>query len=254
MYRRKCVIDTKKDTEKTSFTIKGGIEMGNYKVNTYEEACQLIKEKGIIPLAGFIPGHPSLDSVTEKHQWHTGKDTDPWLWRARFPREGFAAYGKFFKKKSVLISPNLFPFVRAIIGDDRSMEERYESGLASLSDVKIYQAIQEAGEIETRALRAKVGMKAKENKKEFDQSLLHLQGTLDIVISGVQERLNEKGEVNGWNSTSFVITDQWLAQKRIYQPVISSSEAKEELLRYFEQVCSEEALDYFKKLLQLKGE
>jgi hypothetical protein len=70
----------------------------------------------------------------------------------------------------------------------------------------------------------------------------------------VQERLNEKGEVNGWNSTSFVVTDQWLSQKAIDQPVISPSEAKEKLLHYFEQVCSEEALAFFIKQLQLKGE
>lgn len=225
--------------------------MSNYKLNTYEEACQLIKEVGIVPLAGFIPDHPSLDSVTEKNQWHTGKDTDPWLWRARFPRDGIAAYGKFFKKKSVLISPELFPLVRAVLGDERPIEERYEAGLASKTDVKIYQAILEAGEIETRALRAKVGMKSKENKKEFDQSLLQLQGSLDIVIAGVQERLNEKGEVNGWNSTAFVVTDQWLSQKEIAQPAISSSEAKNKLLSYFEEGCSEEALAFFKKQLQL---
>jgi hypothetical protein len=142
-----------------------GFELSNHKVNTYEEACQLIKEKGIVPLAGFIPNHPSLDSVTEKQQWHTGKDTDPWLWRARFPREGIAAYGKFFKKKSVLISPNLFHLVRVIAGDDRSMEERYEAGLVSKTDVKIYQATQEAGEIETRALRASVGIRQRKTRK-----------------------------------------------------------------------------------------
>ncbi len=54
-------------------------------IHTYEEVIQLIERVGILPLASLIPEHPSLSSVTESRQWHSGTDQDPWSWRVRFP-------------------------------------------------------------------------------------------------------------------------------------------------------------------------
>ncbi len=34
-------------------------------VKTYEEACRAVEQLGILPLSGFIPAHPSLESITE---------------------------------------------------------------------------------------------------------------------------------------------------------------------------------------------
>jgi hypothetical protein len=33
-------------------------------VSTYEEACHIVEDLGILPLSSFMPGHPSLDSMT----------------------------------------------------------------------------------------------------------------------------------------------------------------------------------------------
>jgi hypothetical protein len=46
-------------------------------VNTYEEACHVVEHLGIVPLSSFIPGHPSLVSITQDAAWHTGTDTVP---------------------------------------------------------------------------------------------------------------------------------------------------------------------------------
>lgn len=74
--------------------------MKEYKINTYDEAVQVVKEVGILPLASFIPDFPSLDTITLKQNWHTGTELDPWLWRAQFPVDGIAYLRKVYKEKS----------------------------------------------------------------------------------------------------------------------------------------------------------
>ena len=44
-------------------------------VHTYEEACHVVADLGILPLSSFMPDHPSLDSMTLLAAWHTGTDT-----------------------------------------------------------------------------------------------------------------------------------------------------------------------------------
>ncbi len=220
-------------------------------LHTFEEACQLIKEIGILPLSSFIPDHPSLDTITTKEQWYTGSDTDPWLWRARFPGEKVAAYGKFMKKKSVLVSAEIFPLFKAAIGHKAVIEERYQAGLVTKAGIELYDAIKEEPGIETRALRVKVGMKSKELKKDFDNGLVELQSSADIVISGVKERLNDLGENNGWNSTSYELAEHWMIHNGIPLSNIPVSEAKEQLKTYLEKVCRPQALAFFNKTLKL---
>lgn len=71
---------------------------------TYEDVTKIVKEVGILPLSSFIPDHPSLESLTTQEQWHTGLETDPWLWRDRLPGDGLAAYGRFCKETFINFS------------------------------------------------------------------------------------------------------------------------------------------------------
>src|SRR5690348_17718567 len=105
--------------------------MEEHKIRSYEEAVVFIKKIGILPLSPLISNHPSLDSITSQEDWYTGSNLDPWLWRARFPGDGSAAYGKFIKKKSMLISRELVPWVKAILGSTLSLQDRYQRGVVS---------------------------------------------------------------------------------------------------------------------------
>src|SRR5215469_13959712 len=112
-------------------------------VKTYEEASKAVEQLGILPLSGFIPGHPSLDSITEPSAWHTGTDTDPWQWRDRFASEGIAAYGRFFGSRPSLISRGVFPLVKCLLTSPQTVYERYVAGLQNRSTVQIYEIIQQ---------------------------------------------------------------------------------------------------------------
>ena len=224
--------------------------MKDYKVDTYDEAIQVINEIGFLPLAQLIPNYPSLDSITLKEHWHTGSELDPWLWRAKFPGDGVAAYGKFVKKKSVLISSELLPLIRAILGSPLSVKERYQDGLMSREAVELYAKISENEGIDTRDLRAQVGMKDKDMKKPFDNALLELQGSMDIVVSGTKAKTNEAGEKNGWSSTSFETMDFWVEKNKIGATTIEIDDAKIKLKNHFTSFCSLDTMKAMNKIFK----
>lgn len=225
--------------------------MKEYQINTYDEAVQVVNEIGILPLSPLIPNYPSLDTITLKKNWHTGTELDPWLWRAQFPVDGVAAYGKFMKKKAILISREILPSVKAILGSESSVKQRYEDGMISKEALKLYSIISEEEGIDTRVLRVKAGMKDKEMKKPFDHALQELQGSMDIVISGTKEKQNELGEKNGWSSTSYETMDNWASKNNVVVTGIKKEEAKEMLKRYFVERCGPESMRAFTKIFGL---
>ncbi|CAH2717623.1 hypothetical protein BACCIP111895_04839 [Neobacillus rhizosphaerae] len=224
--------------------------MKDYQISTYEEAIEVIKEVGLLPLAQLIPGYPSLDSITLKEHWHSDSEFDPWMWRANFPADGVAAYGKFIKKKSILISLELLPYVRAIVGFQDSVKKRYESGLVSREALELYSLISGEEGIDTRLLRVKAGMKEKEKKKLFDNALLELQGSMDIVVSGTKEKTNVIGEKNGWSSTSFETMKFWTENHKVHQETIDIEVAKAKLKNHFANVCSPESMKALAKIFK----
>lgn len=219
-----------------------------YEVKTYEEAVQVIEEVGILPLAPLIPGFPSLSSITLAESWHTDTEYDPWLWRTKFSVDGIAGYGKFIKKKSILVSRELLPFVKRVLGSDESVEERYDNGNISKEAVELYKIISQEAGIDTRTLRGKTELKDKDKKRIFDNALLELQGSMDIVISGIQDKLNGEGEKNGWSSTAFESYDSWVIRNRIELVKIDREEAKKYLINHFQSICSAESLKKFEKI------
>lgn len=220
-------------------------------VITYGEMAEVIARLGILPLAGLIPEHPSVNGLTRAENWHTGSELDPWSWRARFPGEGLAGYGKFIRKKAVLVSREWFPaFVKAV-GSSQELEERYNNGLASREAVLLLQIIRDNEGIETRELRALADMKAKEKKTAFGNALNELQGTADIVISGVKQRLNASGEVNGWNSTSFETAGHWMRENNLPAFDGSRKEAAAWLQAAMDGVWTPAAIVWITKALSL---
>ncbi|WP_391209676.1 hypothetical protein [Psychrobacillus sp. L4] len=184
-----------------------------YKVKAYGDAIDVIEEIGILPLAPLIPNFPSLNSITSPEYWHSETEFDPWIWRTKFSTDGVAAYGKFIKKKSVLVSFKLLPYVKSVLGYAESVEERYFNGNLSKEAFEIYKIIRQLEGIDTMALRIKAGLKDSHKKKIFESALLELQGSMDIVISGIQEKRNEDGEKNGWSSTAFETYDLIIADE-----------------------------------------
>ncbi|OCT15693.1 hypothetical protein A8709_12700 [Paenibacillus pectinilyticus] len=221
------------------------------KADTYEDVKRLVIEIGILPLSSFIPEHPSLESLTVHEQWHTGLETDPWLWRDRLPGDGLAAYGRFFAKKPLLIDSELFPLIKNLLEDPYTVDERYSDGELSKAAVDVYHAIAGNEGIDVKALRSATDLKSKESKAEFDRALIDLQSKADIVIAGITERLNANGTKNGWNGTCYMTASHWLELHGIAKNELPTPEAKAQLRALLKEKYSEAAGKYLTKIFKL---
>jgi len=222
-----------------------------FHARTYEDAGGFIRDIGILPLSSFIPGHPSMDSITTPQQWHTGLSDDPWLWRDRLAGEGLAAYGRFLAKKPVLIAADWFPLIKNILEEPYSVEERYEDGLLPKAAVDIYAAVAAEEGIDTRRLRAVTGLAAKAAKAPFDRALIELQSKADLVIGGISDRLTADGVKSGWNSACYLTAGHWMEQHGLEPCLLPTPEAKAELRRRLGNVCGEAAQAYLYKIFRL---
>ena len=217
--------------------------------NTFEEACDVVEHLGILPLSSYIPSHSSLVSITQDDAWHTGMDTDPWLWRDRFAGEGVAAYGRFLADKPILISRQIFPLVKCLLTPPEKVADRYAAGNLARAATRIYECIRENDGIEVKTLRVLTGMQQTSEKRAFDRSLTDLQSTTDIVISGISARLNEHGNKSGWNSTCYMLADRWMERHGIAPVPFTHEEAKTDLYSWIDKRWDENAVRYLKRYL-----
>jgi hypothetical protein len=218
-------------------------------VQSFEAAGVVIQKQGILPLSSFIPDHPSLEAITAPTSWHTGTDTDPWLWRDRFAGEGVAAYGRFFSKKPMFIANQLFPLLKAALGAEGPLERSYRDGLISNTTLKIYRAIEAQDGIDARALRKVTGMQHKDDKNEFDKALIELQSSFHVVILGISEKLNALGLKSGWNSTCYILAERWMELHELPLFEGSKQEAKQELQTRIQSQWTPSAYQYMLKIL-----
>ncbi|MGO4371823.1 hypothetical protein AB4Z21_13710, partial [Paenibacillus sp. MCAF20] len=98
---------------------------------TYDQFVEQVIRYRIFPFSDLVAGYPSLTAATADNEWHSGTELDPWLWRTRIVKDGYAAYGKFFGTKASFIHVDAFPLVRLLLSGGTSVEERYRDGLLS---------------------------------------------------------------------------------------------------------------------------
>lgn len=218
-------------------------------MTTYEEACELIREWGLVPLSGGIPNHPSIGAVTKQNDWHSGSETDPWLWRVRFSTEGVAAYGRMIGDQTWFAHRELFPLVRAALRSAKSLHQRVEEGSLSAYAMRLYELISDNPELDVRTLRKLAFMSDKSLKKAFDRALVDLQNTADIIISGALFRRNKQGEKSGWSSTCFVTAERWMEMHGLRPLPLSPELAADELFARYEGKWSEEAVFFLRRKL-----
>ncbi|RED75309.1 AlkZ-related protein [Cohnella phaseoli] len=215
---------------------------------TYEEFVQLVEKYKILPFSEFVPEYPSLTAASVNNDWHTGTVTDPWLWRIRIVQDGVAAYGKFFRDKACFIHIEFFPIIRSILSSDRTVEERYKDGLISRTAYHIYKVLCEHGNIDSRNLRKLTDLNNKENKKEYEKSLVELQNYGDVVITGAA---NQNDEDSGWSSMCYQPSELWLSSMHTSPNYATIEDAKNRLIAELSGSCSDKALKFFTKKLKL---
>ncbi len=177
-------------------------------ITTYAEAAALIREYGFLLLSRNPWGLVSLEEVTAPEAWHTGDAGDPWLWKDRLASEKQAAYARVFGRRPGFIAPEWYQRFLAAYRPAAGVAERYQSGELGHLDYRLYTTLQGCGTLNTHDLKTILQVSG-EAKRDFENALVGLQGTMDITVAGASRRLNRNGEPYGWLVSEYTTVGQW---------------------------------------------
>ena len=83
-----------------------------------------------------IPGY-SIEEHTPPALWFT-EVPGPWEWKGELARDKDLVYGKFFRGRAGFISRDWFPTFANYRRDGYDFDARFDDGLASLRDKRLY--------------------------------------------------------------------------------------------------------------------
>lgn len=197
------------------------------KISTYNEAVEIIKKIGFMPLSKNPFGFISFEDITFEENWHTGTEKDPWLWKDKVAYEKIASYSRVIGKRLAFISIEWYPYFLAMYRPSITVEERYEDGLIGNMSLQIYHCIKDDKPLNTHELKKRLGIN-KENKSKFENGLIELQGSMDITVFGASKRINKQGEYYGWLVSEYTTVEQWASPELLH---ISSKLSKHEAVK-----------------------
>ena len=188
-------------------------------ITTYGELLSLLDDMGFIAFGGRT-GIPNLADVTRADAWHTGQDTDPWEWKRMLSERRDGIYTRVEGGQALFISHAWHPVFIAAYTPALPLEERWEMGQVS-------QAVWEMHRLFLRQdTWAKHDLRARAPEKGFHGALERLMAEMEIVMSGVSQRLSVDLRPVGWPSIEYMRTDVYAPEAVARAAQLDAEEAR----------------------------
>lgn len=185
-------------------------------IQSCSDLAALVQKWGFLPLLkNRIPGF-SVEEHTPPELWFAEGVDGPWEWKGPVIRGTGCAYGKFFGGKAGFISAQWYPDFANWRRDGYDYDARYEDGLASYRDKKVYDVLAEHTSLLSRSLREQVGI-AKRGELDAIISRLQMQGyvvTVDFVYP-----TGKDGRPYSWGLAQYATPEQHFGEaftKKVY--------------------------------------
>jgi hypothetical protein len=107
-----------------------------------------------------------------------------WEWKDTLPEEGKLYYGKLLRAKPTFVSLEFLPYFYAVHGRADEADDYLEDARAGrITDVgrRIYEALLQRGETQTKRLRAELGIESKDGRTEYAKAVESLQQLLYVT-------------------------------------------------------------------------
>lgn len=107
-----------------------------------------------------------------------------WEWKDELPEAGRLYYGKLLRRKPTFVSMEFLPIFYATFGRAGEEDEYLEDVRAGrVNDIgrRIYEALQERGETQTKRLRAALGITSVEGRREYAKAMEDLQRLMYVT-------------------------------------------------------------------------
>ena len=164
----------------------------------YEDFLDRVETLGFMSLSPLLPGLTSLSEETPENLWHTGLDTDPWVWKDRAAEEKRLAYGCILGGHKGFISQRMYAIFYAAYHPLISMPERWAAGTLSQKTWQIWQLFEENEVLNISQVRQTLGVSRKQGASAVDNAIQQLQQEYYITIDGNDRKISAKGKFYGW--------------------------------------------------------
>lgn len=180
-----------------------------------EDVRETVGLLGFLPFfRNEIPGY-SIEEHTPPALWFT-EVPGPWEWKGELARDKDLVYGKFFRGRAGFISRDWFPAFANYRRDGYDFDARFDDGLASLRDKRLYDIAAERGSLSSKELKVLAGY-GKGGEKGFDGRVTRLQMQTYLLISDFVYALDRCGREYGWGIACYATPEHrfgedWLAE------------------------------------------
>lgn len=107
-----------------------------------------------------------------------------WGWKDELPQMGRLYYGKLLRKKPTFVSLRFLPNFYAVhgrVGEEDDYLEDARVGRVNEVGRRIYEALREKGETQTKRLRAELGITSRDGRTDYANALEDLQRLLYVT-------------------------------------------------------------------------
>ena len=165
-------------------------------VRTLDDALHFVNERGFVyfwPIKEVIL--PSLWTAVAGERPVADQHDDPghvtWGWKDNMLDKRKWYYAKLLRGRATLVSLEIVPHFYALsenFGDpEHDFLQLYRDGLLSQPAKAIYEALLEAGPLDTVNMRRRIRMTSKSSDSPFERALVELQRDMKILPVGVAQ-------------------------------------------------------------------
>jgi len=194
---------------------------------TYEAFIARVEAVGFMALSPLLPGFPSLGGETPDSQWHTGLETDPWVWKDRAAEEKRLAFGCILGGHKGFVSARLYPLFYAAYHPAQSMPESLTAGTINQTLWQVWQLFEAKGVLNISQVRQMMGVGRKQSASAVDAAIQQLQREFYLTVDGNERKISAKGEFYGWPVNRYRrVVDwappDWLESVKDWEPAEAS--------------------------------
>ena len=156
----------------------------------------------------------------------------------------------FFEKKACYISPEWFLDFANYRRDGYDFDSRFDDGLASYRDKRLYDLVADNAPIISKKLK-ELGNYKKGGEKGFDTVMNRLQAQCYVTISDFVYMKNKKGEPYGWGVAEYSTPEVFMGsgfKSKVYGR--TPRESYERILSHFCELFPNTDIEHIKKFIR----
>lgn len=222
-----------------------------FTVRTQEDLADAVRTFGFVPLfANSVPGFSVSEHVAPEAWFSDDREEGVWEWKGPVIRATGCAYGKFFERKAVFISPAWFPDFANLRRDGYDFDARCDEGLVPFADKLLYDLVETNGPLLSRRLKL-LGDYRKGGRRGFDLSMNRLQAQGYVVIRDFVYALDRHGLPYGWGAAEYDIPERSMGEDfraAVYRRTPEESYAR--ILEHLQRLLPDTATDTLERLIR----